>query len=214
MMPNQRVANATNQSVSPFRFMKDVLSTVAIRDRGGTHPATLSGSHRLTSGTIAHRIHAPTNVDATDAGGKPMDIQVSTIINRPVSAVFARVADFEQWPQWEGSFVAVKRQSATPNMVGTVYWCTRKLPQAVESSFVITAYEPDQQVMIEGEWVGQFKPAGGYRLEAVADGTKVTSIGRPQLRGLFKLLTPVMAIMGTRLSKTYLSNLKRLVESR
>src|SRR6266536_4262810 len=68
MMPNQRVANATNQSVSPFRFMKDVLSTVAIRDRGGTHPATLSGSHRLTSGTIAHRIHAPTNVDATDAG--------------------------------------------------------------------------------------------------------------------------------------------------
>jgi hypothetical protein len=143
-----------------------------------------------------------------------MDIQVSTIINRSVSAVFARVADFEQWPQWEGSFVAVKRQSATPNMVGTVYWCTRKLPQVVESSFVITAYEPDQQVMIEGEWVGQFKPAGGYHLEAVADGTKVTSIGRPQLRGRFKLLTPVMAIMGTRLSKTYLSNLKRLVESR
>ena len=143
-----------------------------------------------------------------------MNIQVSTIINRPVSAVFAIVADFEQWPQWEDSFVEVKRQSATPNTVGTVYWCKRKVPQVAESSFVITAYEPNQHVMIEGAWVGQFKPAGGYRVEAVADGTKVTSIGRPHLRGLFKLLSPVMVVMGTRLSKTYLSNLKRLAESR
>jgi hypothetical protein len=136
------------------------------------------------------------------------------MINRPVSTVFTIVADFEHWPEWEESFVEVKRQAASPDTIGTVYWCKRKLPQVVESTFVITAYEPNQQVMIEGEWVGQFKPAGGYRLEAVADGTKVTSIGQPQLRGLFKLLSPVMSVMGTRLSKTYLSNLKLLAERR
>jgi hypothetical protein len=142
-----------------------------------------------------------------------MEFQASIIVNRPLPTVFAAVADFENWPKWEGSFLEVKRQSSDANMLGAVYWCKRKSPSVAESRFTISEYESDKKLGIDGDWVGFLKPVASFHFEPVAEGTRVTCIGRPQLRGLFRLLQPVMQSMGQRLNAEYLGNLKRLTES-
>ena len=142
-----------------------------------------------------------------------MEFQASIIVNRPLPTVFAAVANFENWPKWEGSFLEVKRQSSGTNMLGAVYWCKRKSPSIAESRFTVSEYEPDKKLGIEGDWVGFLKPAASFHFESVPEGTRVTCIGRPQLRGLFRLLQPMMERMGKRLNEEYLGNLKRLAES-
>jgi uncharacterized protein YndB with AHSA1/START domain len=142
-----------------------------------------------------------------------MEFQASIIINRPLPAVFAVVADFENWPKWEGSFLEVKRQSSDANMPGAIYSCKRKSPSVAESRFIVSEYEPDKKLGITGDWVGFLKPIASFQFEAVPEGTRVTCIGRPQLRGLFRLLQPMMKRMGGRLNEEYLGNLKRLTES-
>jgi hypothetical protein len=142
-----------------------------------------------------------------------MEFQASIIINLPKPDVFAAVADFENWPKWEGSFLEVKRQSPDANMLGAIYWCKRKSPSVAESRFIVSEYEPDKKLGIVGDWVGFLKPVASFYFESVTDGTRVTCIGRPQLRGFFRLLQPMMKRMGQRLNEEYLGNLKRLAEN-
>ena len=142
-----------------------------------------------------------------------MEFQASIIINRPLRDVFAAVADFENWPKWEGSFLEVKRQSPGADMLGAIYWCKRKSPSVAESRFIVSEYEPDKKLGIVGDWVGFLKPVASFYFETVPEGTHITCIGRPELRGLFRLLQPMMKRMGQRLNEEYLGNFKRLVES-
>lgn len=142
-----------------------------------------------------------------------MEFQASIIVNRPLPTVFAAVADFENWPKWEGSFLEIKRQSSGTNMMGAVYWCKRKSPSIAESRFVVSEYEPVKKLGIDGDWVGFLKPIADFYFESVPEGTRVMCIGRPQLRGLFRFLEPMMKRMGGRLNEEYLGNLKQLTES-
>jgi hypothetical protein len=76
----------------------------------------------------------------------------------------------------------------------------------------VTAYEPEQRLMVQSDWAGFIKPEFGYEVEPAGAGTKVTLIGRPQLRGVGVLMLPMIALLANRLSARYLANLKRLVE--
>src|SRR5690349_6328051 len=98
-----------------------------------------------------------------------IDVQVSTVINRPVADVFAFVTNFENLPQWEMDFKSVRRLSATPSGVGTTYECVLKLPgQTATSIFEITEYVPNQWIAFEGGAAGPARPRGSYVFEPVA----------------------------------------------
>jgi uncharacterized protein YndB with AHSA1/START domain len=142
-----------------------------------------------------------------------MEFQATIIINRPVATAFAIVVDFENWPKWEGSYLEVKRQSFGTNMPGAAYWCKRTSLSVAESRFIVSEYEPDKKLEMDGDWVGFLKLVASFYFESVPEGTRVTCVGRPQLRGLFRLLRPMMAPMGRRPNTEYLGNLKRLAES-
>jgi uncharacterized protein YndB with AHSA1/START domain len=142
----------------------------------------------------------------------PMESRVSTTIDRPPATVFAWLADLEQLPRWETSFAEVRRESPGPIGVGTRYWCRRTQPTKAETHMVVTEYEPERRLMVQSEWAGFIKPEFGYEVEPAGAGTRVTLIGRPRLRGVGLLMTPMIALLATRLSARYLANLKRLVE--
>lgn len=142
-----------------------------------------------------------------------MNFEGRTIMRRPPSIVFAVLADLEKLPLWEGSFLEVKPQFAGPIQIGSVYWCKRKQPRIAESRMVVTEYEQDRRLMIEGDWVGFLKPVFGYVLEPVEEGTNVILVTHSQLRGIITLFTPLLTLLGKRLSATYMHNLQQLVES-
>jgi uncharacterized protein YndB with AHSA1/START domain len=145
---------------------------------------------------------------------KMIDVNVHTIINRPVEDVFAFVANFENHPKWEMNFEAVKLLTSTATGVGTTYECKLKLPgQSAISKFEITEYEPNKKIAFKGEAAGPATPKGSFLLEPVASGTKLTLLPRPEFRGFFKLLEPLMAGYIRKQNEEHLGNLQRLLES-
>jgi uncharacterized membrane protein len=141
-------------------------------------------------------------------------VEASTVINRPVEAVFAFVADLENNPKWETNFVEVKRVSPEPLGVGTVYQCVLRLPgQRVTSRIEITEFTPNQRISFRGDRPASAKPVGSITFEPLGSGTKVTTLPRPEMRGVFKLLEPMMAGYIKRSNAKHLHNLKTLLEA-
>jgi len=141
-------------------------------------------------------------------------VEESIVINRPVSDVFPFVAKFENLPQWESNFQKVKLLTATPTGVGTTYQCELKLPgQTATSKFEITEYEVNKKIAFEAGPAGPAKPNGSFRFETVPGGTKVTLLPRPEFRGIFKLLEPLMAGYVRKQNQEHLSKLKRILEA-
>ena len=142
-----------------------------------------------------------------------LNVEVSTVINRPIAEVFAFVANFENHPQWEKNFQEVKRLTLSPTGVGTTYRCVLKLPgQTATSKFEITEYEANKKIAFEGEAAGPAKPKGSFLFEPVAGGTKITLLPRPEFSGIFKLLEPMMSGYVRKQNEEHLTNLKRLLE--
>jgi len=141
-----------------------------------------------------------------------VNVNVSTVIQRPVADVFAFVANFENHPRWETDFLEVKPINAASG-VGTTYQCLLKFPgRTAASKFVITEYEPNHKIAFVGEPAGPAIPKGSYLFEATEDGTKVTSQPRPEFRGFFRLLEPMMVGYIRKNNVEHLNNLKRLLE--
>lgn len=142
-----------------------------------------------------------------------INVEESIIINCPIAEVFAFVANFENHPKWESNFQKVKLLNSTPNGVGTKYQCELKLPgQTATSVFEITEYEVNKKIAFEGEAAGPAKPDGSFLFASVGDGTRVTLLPRPQFRGFFKLLEPLMVGYVRKQNQDHLSKLKRILE--
>jgi uncharacterized membrane protein len=143
-----------------------------------------------------------------------INVEVSTVINRPVGDVFTYVANFENHPKWETDFQEVRLLTSTPGGVGTTYQCLLKFPgQTVPSKFEITEYEVNQKIGYVGEPAGPAIPKGSFLFESVGSGTKITSLPRPEFQGLFGLLAPLMTGYIRKNNVAHLSTLKQLLES-
>jgi len=143
-----------------------------------------------------------------------IDVNVSTVINRPAADVFAFVADFENHRKWETDFQEVKQLTSKPGGIGTTYQCLLKFPgQTASSKFKITEYVLNQKIAFVGEPAGPATPRGSFLFEAVEGGTKITSLPQPEFRGFFRLLEPVMAGYIRKNNVAHLNNLKRLLEA-
>jgi uncharacterized membrane protein len=143
-----------------------------------------------------------------------INVNVDRVIHRPIEDVFSFVANFENHPKWEKNFQKVKLLSSSATGVGTTYECELKLPgQSARSKFEITEFEPNRKISFEGEAAGPAKPKGSFLFETVPGGTKLTLSPRPEFRGLFKLLEPMMAGYIRKQNEEHLDNLKRLLET-
>jgi uncharacterized protein YndB with AHSA1/START domain len=143
-----------------------------------------------------------------------INVEASTVIDRPVEVVFAFVADLENNPKWETNFVEVKRVSPEPLGVGTVYRCLLRVPgQRVTSRVEITEFNPNQRISFRGDRPTSAKPVGSITFEPQGNGTRVTTLPRPEMRGVFKLLEPMMAGYIKRSNEKHLHNLKTLLEA-
>ena len=142
-----------------------------------------------------------------------INVEVSTVINRPLAEVFAFVSNFEHYPQWESNFAEVTCLTPDRIGVGTRYQCALKMPgQRVVSLIEITEYTPNRSIAFRGDQPAQAKPVGRLMVEAVENGTKVTLIPQPEFGGLFKLLEPLMAGFIKRSNVEHLRTLKMILE--
>jgi hypothetical protein len=99
---------------------------------------------------------------------------VVVAINRPISVVFAFVANAETAPQWKDEMVEVQCTTDGPIGVGTTYSavCSR-LRERITALLEITEYEPHTKVTFEC-LAGPSRILERYDFKSVGDGTRVT----------------------------------------
>ena len=141
-------------------------------------------------------------------------IERSVVINRPVEEVFAFVGDFNNEPKFVPALVRTELISKGPIGVGTRYREVNRLVLGLKtaSEYEIIAYEPNRKVEFKSNaGPAQFK--GGYYLEAVAGGTKVTLAAEAVMVGPFRLVEPMIAPSIPKQVEASLANLKTVLEA-
>lgn len=133
-------------------------------------------------------------------------------IARPVSDVFAFVADGTNAMRWRPGVLDITKESGQG--VGEVYRQGVKGPggRRIAADYRVTQLEPDRMLAFEAV-AGPVRPTGSYRFESEGSGTKLTFTLDAQLSGLKKLM------MGGMVQKTMdgemgaLDTLKRVLET-
>jgi carbon monoxide dehydrogenase subunit G len=133
-------------------------------------------------------------------------------IARPVSDVFAFVADGEHGMRWRPGVLDVKRESGQG--VGEIYRQGVRGPggRRIAADYRITAFEPDRSLAFEAI-AGPVRPTGGYRFEPEGAGTRLTFTLDAQLSGLKKLFMGGMVQKSMDAEMGALDTLKRVLEN-
>jgi uncharacterized protein YndB with AHSA1/START domain len=142
-------------------------------------------------------------------------IEKSVVIDKPVPQVWAFLADLKNTPQWDVGVTETRVTSDGPLGLGTTFENVGMfLGRYSIREYQVTEFEPNQRVTVDMSAPPGFIRHGGvsYAFEPEGAGTKLTATARLELRGLFKLLQPMMMRRGTRDFEGDLANLKRLLE--
>jgi uncharacterized protein YndB with AHSA1/START domain len=133
-------------------------------------------------------------------------------IARPVSDVFAFLADAENDMQWRGGVIEITRTSGRG--VGTTYRQIVAGPggRRIDADVEITEFVPDQRIAFRTT-KGPVRPTGSYDVQAREDGTMVTFRLAATLGGVKKLMAPMVA-KTMKSEVAALTELKRVLESR
>jgi uncharacterized protein YndB with AHSA1/START domain len=122
------------------------------------------------------------------------DLRASITIGRPISDVFAFVADARNIPRWHADTAEVLLLSGDGRQAGSrvVDVIQTGKGKRMEALVEITRYEPDRLWAFSAE-LGSFGGFDGcYRFQEVPKGTRVTFDEDLRLRGLLRLLGPLV----------------------
>ncbi len=150
-------------------------------------------------------------------GGKQRDMRVeeSVEINRPVEEVFSYVSTLENFPEWAGPPIEVRKDTPGPPKEGDTFTSVAKfLGRRFETPFRITSVEPNQRLSYQA--TGGPLPDQRWTLawEEVSGGTRYTQVVEGEPRGFFRLADPLLERALKRQFRTDLETLKDLLEAR
>ncbi len=143
--------------------------------------------------------------------------ETHTTIERPVSDVFARLADVDGYGTWmrrTGVFRTSGQTSDGPLGVGTQYFDTTKMGTFHGE---VVAFEPPVRIAFRERlrWFGlelmEARPE--YTLEPDAERTIVHHVAEGELFGMVRLMKPIAARLARSERARTLASLKRSLES-
>ena len=137
----------------------------------------------------------------------------STVIERSVEDVFAYVSDQTNAVHWQAGLVEVRRLTDGPIGVGSRHTIVRTFMGrrlAVENEYI--AFEPGRRIAFRAT-SGPMPLEASYLVEAVADGTRVTSTIAMVASGFVSLAEPLIAAGLRREMDAAFRELKRVLEA-
>jgi uncharacterized membrane protein len=135
----------------------------------------------------------------------------STVVNRPIEAVFDYAAQFERHPEWQDDLVAATIEG--PPAVGVKGSETRQMGKRTQT-YEWRVSEFDRPNRIGFETIsGPVRPAGTIALTSQGDATRVDFQMEVNARGPMKLLTPLISRQIQRSVDAHQAKFKQLLES-
>lgn len=137
----------------------------------------------------------------------------TVVIDAPIDAVFAYLADFRNTAKWHKNMKKVGWKTGDPPGLGSEYdWTETFAGQTMVLDGVITSWNPPYSFT----WRPTNSPypiTGGWTLAEKEGSTVVTRYSDNQLAGIMKVLSFMMLPMARRQVRLELKELKRLIES-
>src|SRR3954469_6230937 len=153
----------------------------------------------------------------TNRASTTIRYETRTTIDRPISDVFARLADVDGYRTWmrrTGMFRRSGHTSDGPVGPGTAYFDATRMGTFRGQ---VTDYEPPSRLGFREtlRWFGsdlmEARPA--YVLEADGDKTIVHHVAEGELFGVMRLMKPVAALMAKSERARTVESLRRSLES-
>jgi hypothetical protein len=136
------------------------------------------------------------------------------VIHRPVDEVFDFVADERNEPRYNRQMRRAEQTSAGPIGVGTTFRAeSMSLGRPVEMTIAFTDYERPRR-LTSATHLSNMDIHGTLSFDPVAEGTQMRWSWELEPRGMLKLMTPVVALIGLRQERTIWTSLKRYLEAR
>lgn len=135
-------------------------------------------------------------------------------IDRPVDKVFGAVADVEMYPQWMNVESAKIVSEGPAGLGGKAVMAIKMGPWKIDLTTEVTEWEVNRKLSFKTISTGPLDWAGSFAFEpGVGSSTRVASSGQLRLRGLMRLLEPLMAGEVQKGEAAELVKLKGLLEA-
>ena len=144
-----------------------------------------------------------------------MNLSKSAIIDATPEEVFQFVIDVNNEPKWRLKSVESGLKTDGPMRVGTIGYSTAEVGRGKTDSidWKVTKYDENKHAT----WdllTGPLEGSGGYLVESVSGRTKFTLEAHVRMKGPFGLLmAPIVKIIGGKMNKADVANLKKVIES-
>ena len=124
-------------------------------------------------------------------------IEHTVLIERPIEDVWAYLMDAENNPVWQAPVIEAHAEDGTDLAIGsTVQEVMQFLGRKVDVTWEVAELEPLRRSMVRT--TSPVPMQGGYTLETVETGTRLTLDSEMDAHGFFKLAEPVFARMARR----------------
>lgn len=138
--------------------------------------------------------------------------EASLIINRPVADVFAVTSDLNQHRGWQDGLIeACWTSEGTPGLGSTYVFVTQFARSRWDLPGVVTMWEPPNGWQWQAKG-GPFPVQGGFRLEPMGTGTRITMFSDSEPWGWMNMMRPLLKWMGERSYQRSLTRLKATLE--
>jgi uncharacterized protein YndB with AHSA1/START domain len=139
-----------------------------------------------------------------------MDLTMSIVIARPAEVVFAYISNYEHDSQWRAGIIEMTQTPPGRTQIGTK---TREVARFFGKKRVtpaeITNYEPERKVAFAGLMANSVPVSGSRTVERVEEQTRFIYQAKVELRGFYRLMEPLMAVI---LRRRFMRDLRRLKE--
>jgi len=140
-------------------------------------------------------------------------IETSTQIGRPRAEVFDFLTDVENLPKWQSGVVESRPLSEGPVRVGYRFEETAKVGLwKLHNVCTVTDLKANERFAFEAKSSGPLDYEGSFDLQPVAGGTRLTLRGSARLKGLWRLLQPLLAGDLRKETRAELESIRRLLE--
>ena len=139
----------------------------------------------------------------------------TVVIDRPIDAVFAFLADGENDPTFSPRVEEIRKTTDGPPGVGTVFASVVKdAGMKTNREFELTEFEPPTRI----RWRERSKnlvvvPEGGYDLAPAAQGTELTFFNELQGRGFGALIAPLALRSARQGAEAFAHSIKAAIEA-
>jgi len=140
-------------------------------------------------------------------------IEGEILINRSVDEVFDFVADERNEPRYNPRLLRAEQTSPGPIGIGTQFRAeTKAIGGAVPMTIEFTGFERPRRIALATR-LSTMDIRGALTFDPISGRTRMRWSWVLEPRGLFKLMTPMLASIGRRQEQIVWDNLKRVMEA-